>query len=368
MSFDAIKPLLESGLVNEETRAALTEAWETKLNEARDQIRAELRDEMATRYEHDKQVMVEALDKMVTESLTKEIDEFVGEKKAVVEDRVRVKNHMMESASRFNDFMVNKLAEEIKELHKDRQIQKENYQRLEKFIVKALAEEIKEFAQDKQAVVETKVRLVAEAKSKLSELRSRFIENSARLVKESVATKLDAELTQLKEDIHHARENMFGRRIFEAFASEFSLTHLNENRELAKLKTIIDQQQEQLAEAAKAKTDAAKLVESKEREIRVIKESINRKEAMSQLLGTLNKEKATVMRDLLESVQTDKLKSAFEKYLPAVLNNGTPAKEKATILAESRGEVTGDKTAKVAATQPVADTNVVELRRLAGLK
>jgi len=364
--FDAIKPLLESGLVNEETRTAINEAWESKLNEARDQIRAELREEMATRYEHDKKVMVEALDKMVTESLAKEIDEFVGEKKAVVEDRVRVKNHMMESAGRFNDFMVNKLAEEIKELHKDREIQKENYQRLEKFIVKALAEEIKEFAQDKQAVVETKVRLVAEAKKKLGELRSRFVENSARLVKESVTTKLDAELTQLKEDVQHARENMFGRRIFEAFASEFSLTHLNENRELAKLKKVIDQQQEQLAEAAQAKAEAQQIVESREREIRVIKESISRKEVMNQLLGTLNKEKATVMRDLLESVQTEKLKSAFEKYLPAVLNNGTPAKDK-TVLAESRVEVTGDKTAKSAA-QPAVDTNVVELRRLAGLR
>ena len=364
--FDAIKPLLDSGIINEDTRVAISEAWETKLNEARDQIRAELREEMSARYDHDKKVMVEALDKMVTESLSTEIEEFVAEKKAVVEDRVRVKNHMMESAGRFNDFMVTKLAEEIKELHKDRQIQKEHYQRLEKFIVRALAEEIKEFAQDKQAVVETKVRLVSEAKKKLAELQNRFITNSARLVKESVSTKLGAELTQLKEDIQIARENMFGRRIFEAFASEFSLTHLNENRELQKLKQVIDQQQEQIAEATKAKDEAAQLVESREREIRVIKESAERKEVMNQLLGTLNKEKQTVMRELLENVQTDKLKSSFDKYLPAVLNNGTPAKEKATILAENRVEVTGDKSAK--GTVQNVDNNVVELRRLAGLK
>jgi predicted DNA-binding protein len=366
--FDAIKPLLESGLVNEETRTAINEAWESKLNEAREQIRAELREEMATRYQYDKQVMVEALDKMVTENLAKEIDEFVGEKKAVVEDRVRVKNHMIESAGRFNDFMVNKLAEEIKELHNDRQIQKENYQRLEKFITKALAGEIREFAQDKQAVVEAKVRLVAEAKEKLNDLKARFISNSARLVKESVTTKLGAELVQLKEDIQHARENMFGRRIFEAFASEFSLTHLNENRELQKLKTVIDKQQEQLSEATRAKNSVQKLVESREREIRVIKESAERKEVLVGLLGTLNKEKATVMRELLENVQTEKLKSAFDKYLPAVLNSAGSAKEKApAILSESRVEFTGDKSAKVTATA-TSETNVVELRRLAGLK
>jgi hypothetical protein len=73
------------------------------------------------------------------------------------------------------------------------------------------------------------------------------------------------------------------------------------------------------------------------------------------------------MRELLENVQTEKLKSAFDKYLPAVLTNGAPAKEKATVLAESRVEVTGDKTAAKGAGQNV-DNNVFELRRLAGLK
>ena len=73
---DAIKPLLESGLINEETGVAINEAWESKLNEAKEQVRAELREEFAQRYEHDRSVMVEALDKMVTESLSEEIEEL----------------------------------------------------------------------------------------------------------------------------------------------------------------------------------------------------------------------------------------------------------------------------------------------------
>jgi len=366
--FDALKPLLDSGLINEDTKTAINEAWETKLNEAREQIRAEVREEMAGRYEHDKSVMVEALDKMVTENLAKEIEEFVGEKQAMVEDRVKLKNHMMESAGRFNDFMVTKLAEEVKELRRDRQVQKENYQRLEKFIVRALAEEIREFSQDKKAVVETKVRLVAEARTKLESIQRRFIEQSARLVKESVTQNLGAELTQLREDIQLARENMFGRRIFEAFASEFSLTHLNESKELQKLRKKIDEQEQQITEAAAAKVEAQRLVESKEREIRVIKENQDRRAVMDELLGTLVKEKQAVMRELLESVQTPKLKTAFEKYLPAVLTTGAKKEEK-TVLSESRVEVTGDKTAKPAAAQETAtENNVVELKRLAGLK
>ena len=69
---DAIKPLLESGLINEDIGQQLNEAWEVKLNEAREQIRGELREEFAQRYEHDRHVMVEALDKMMTDNLSEE--------------------------------------------------------------------------------------------------------------------------------------------------------------------------------------------------------------------------------------------------------------------------------------------------------
>ena len=65
-----------SGIINEETQATINEAWESQINEARETIRAELREEFSGRYEHDKNVMVEALDKMVTENLTAELKEL----------------------------------------------------------------------------------------------------------------------------------------------------------------------------------------------------------------------------------------------------------------------------------------------------
>jgi hypothetical protein len=249
---DAIKPLLESGIINEDTQAAITEAWESQINEARETVRAELREEFARRYDHDKNVMVEALDKMVTESLTAELKEFADEKQALAEDRVKFKRHMVESASKFNNFLVTKLAEEIKELRADRKVQNEATAKLEKFVISALAEEIKEFDQDKRDVVETKVKLVAEAKEKLAELQTAFIKRSAGLVKEAVANNLGTELTQLKEDIQAARENMFGRRLFEAFASEFAVTHLNENKEFQKLQAQLAKKDAIIAESKKA--------------------------------------------------------------------------------------------------------------------
>ena len=174
---DALKPLLDSDLVNDETRQEISEAWESKLNEAREQVRAELREEFAQRYEHDKSVMVEALDRMVTEGLAVELQQVQAEKSALAEDRVKFQAKMSESATKFNNFMVTKLAEEIGELRKDRKQHNEGMEKLESFVVHALAREIQEFAQDKRDVVETKVRLVREARAQLEALKVDLSQN-----------------------------------------------------------------------------------------------------------------------------------------------------------------------------------------------
>ena len=366
---DAIKPLLESGLINEDIGQQLNEAWETKLNEARQQVRAELHEEFAQRYEHDRNVMVEALDKMMAENLSEEIREFVDERKAMNEDRVQAKLKLRENATKFNDFMVTKLAEEIRELRSDRKAQMENQQKLEQFVVHALSREIKEFSQDRQAVVEAKVKLVAEGRKQLEALKAKFIAESAKKLSSAVAGQLKGELSQLKEDIKIARQNNFGRKIFESFASEFSVTYLNDKAETRKVMNVLASKERQLAEATSKLAQAAKIVESKDREVRIIKESSQREKTMTQLLSTLNAEKAEVMGALLESVQTPKLENAFNKYLPAVLNTGSDIAPKKKALNESViVEATGDKTAKKTVEVDLTETdNVIDLKRLAGL-
>ena len=360
---DAIKPLLDSNLITEETRLEINEAWEAKLNEAREQARAELREEFAQRYEHDKSVMVEALDRMVTEGLTAEVKAIAAEKQAIAEDRVKFHGKMKESATKFNNFMVTKLAEEIGELRKDRKQHNEGLEKLENFVVHALAREIQEFAQDKRDVVETKVRLVREARGKLEQLKARFIKESAEKMSQSVSRHLKAELTQLHEDIKVARENNFGRRIFEAYAAEFGATHLNEKAEVRKLYDLVSRKDRQLAEAINLGRKAKVLIEHKEREVRMLKESNERENTLEMLLAPLNREKAETMRNLLESVQTARLKNAFEKYLPAVLEDRSVKTSK--VITEQVTAVTGNKT--VPNVPQEERSNVIDLKRLAGL-
>jgi hypothetical protein len=367
---DAIKPLLESGLINEDIGIQLNEAWETKLNEAREQVRAELREEFAQRYEHDRTVMVEALDKMMTENLSEEIAEFRAERQAMNEERVQAQLKLRENATKFNDFMVTKLAEEIRELRADRKAQMEGQEKLEKFIVHALAREIKEFSQDRQAVVEAKVQLVAEGRKQLEALKARFIAESAKKVSGMVGVHLKSELSQLKEDIQSARENNFGRKLFEAFASEFSVTYLNDKAETRKVMQQLETKDRQLAEATASLENTKRLAEAKEREVRIIKETAQREKALNVLLAPLNEEKKQVMKTLLESVQTPRLQHAFDKYLPAVLNTGTvePTTSKKNLTESVIAEATGDKTAtnKTIEVEYVED-NVIDIKRLAGL-
>ena len=360
---DAIKPLLDSNLITEETRLEINEAWEIKLNEAREQARTELREEFAQRYEHDKSVMVEALDRMVTEGLTAEVTAIAAEKQAIAEDRVKFHGKMSESATKFNNFMVTKLAEEIGELRRDRKQHNEGLEKLENFVVHALAREIQEFAQDKRDVVETKVRLVREARGKLEQLKARFIRESAEKMTHAVSRHLKAELTQLHEDIRVARENNFGRRIFEAYAAEFGATHLNEKAEVRKLYDLVSRKDRQLAEAIKLGHKAKVLIEHKEREVRMLKESNERDSTLEMLLAPLNKEKAETMRNLLESVQTARLKNAFEKYLPAVLEDRSVRTSK--VITEQVTAVTGNKTVQNVPQEE--RSNVIDLKRLAGL-
>jgi len=87
---------------------------------------------------------------------------------------------------------------------------------------------------------------------------------------------------------------------------------------------------------------------------------------MTELLSTLNEEKAKTMQSLLESVQTTKLQAAFDKYLPAVLNTGAEKKASKSVISESK-EMTGDKQAAKQEIDMEQRDNVIDIKRLAGL-
>ena len=88
---DAISKLVESGAISEDVQKSIQEAWESKIKENKETVGAELREEFAKRYEHDKANMIEAIDKMMTEKLSEEITKFVEDRKALAQEKIALK-------------------------------------------------------------------------------------------------------------------------------------------------------------------------------------------------------------------------------------------------------------------------------------
>ena len=363
---DALKTLFENDVVSEEIRAQVEEAWNAKVRENKQSVTAELREEFAQKYEHDKQTMVEAIDVLLDERLAEEIAEFAEDRKQLAEAKAKYAIAMRENSELLKGFVVETLQKEITELRADKVAMAENYAKLEEFVVDALSNEIAEFYEDKKDLAETKVRLVREAKTHFAKVKKDFIERSATAVSEMVAKGLKTEINALKEDIDAARSNDFGRKIFEAFAAEYTTSHLNEKSETAKLLKVLDTKDKQLAEAKAFAAKAKSLTESVNAEKQRLVESARREKIMNELVSPLSKDQREIMTDLLESVQTDRLQKSFDKYLPSVIDGNTPAKRKAVITEGT--EVTGNR--KETMTQIKADetdNNVVDIKRLAGL-
>jgi hypothetical protein len=300
--------------------------------------------------------MIEAIDSMMNEKLSEEITKFVEDRKALAQEKIAYKENVGKHSAKLESFILNKLSEELKELHGDRKGVHENFKKMEEFVVGALAKEIKEFHEDKKGVVETKVKLVAEAKKQMAKMKEAFITRSAKVVESAVNKKLAEELKSLKEDITAARTVNFGKKIFEAFASEYQNSYLNEKSETAKLMKVVDETTMKLKDAEKAIEEKQAVIESKEAESKRQADLMERKEKMAEMLKPLGKDKSEVMSQLLESVSTAKLEASFNKYLPHVMADKAVTREGAKVLSESGGDRAQRE-----------DADLTNIRKLAGI-
>lgn len=359
--------LNESNFGSQE-KALINEAWQAKLSEAREEIAAQLREEFSERFEHDKGVLIESMDSFITGQIRAEIEELAEDKNKLIAERVQYKRQIKEHAAKLEQFVLESLKAEILELRQDKVKLQEDFSKLEGFVLQQLSEEIADFHKDKKALVEQRVKLVREGKIKLSEAKQKFIKHASAVVKQTVSESLRSELSALKQDIVEAKNNEFGRKIFEAFQCEFTASHLNEGTMVAKLRKELNNQVALVESLQQQVQEKQQLVESAQKEAKVSRDLSLRNEIMSELLQPLAKHQRTVISELLESVETKNLRSAFNKYLPAVLNERKSPVGTKTTLTEGRVERTGDK--KGTAQTNTDNSEIVELaaiKRLAGI-
>jgi hypothetical protein len=87
---------------------------------------------------------------------------------------------------------------------------------------------------------------------------------------------------------------------------------------------------------------------------------------MSELLAPLSAEQKGIMSELLESVQTTRLTESFNKYLPTIIEGSAGTTKKRQALVEAK-EITGNKVTTQKTNSSETDSNIVDIRRLAGL-
>lgn len=342
-----LKEALEKELTEfQEDRRAVKEQkvrLEKAIKEARDDYRKKIKEHR------------DVLNKFVMEKLRDELKEFAGDREAVAKQRVKLSRAILEARKTYETklrehmdmmqkFMMKKLHEEIKEFYEDKkQLEEQKAQTsrklhehrkalneqftkrmatLEKFVLGQLRKELLEFKEDKDALVEQRVKLAAEAKQKIAETQRQFIKKAAKLVEGTIEEQIRKEMVQFRDDIKFARENHFGRKIFEAFAAEFMSSYLSEGTQVKKAVKKVEELQQKLDEATKQLEKQSKLVESAKRKIALAEDKAKRQEILSSLLSPLKRDKRAVMAELLENVKTENLQAAYNKYLPSVLSEG----------------------------------------------
>lgn len=288
---EILKKLLQSELLSEETKAEISEQWNTSVDafktQVREEVAGEVRSELAGQWITERDELISKVDGFVAKALSEEIDELKGD------------------IERFRDLEAEYAEKLVEEKHK---------------LAGTVAEELDSLVDKIDAFFEMR---------------------------------LSAEMEELKDDIAVVKENDFGRKMFEAFASTYATHYVDE-----------DAVQSQLVVAESKLKDAEKQLATLEEE----RNKMIREAKMEHVLSDLTGKKREQMAMVLKNVDTSRLEESYKFFIGRILKEDDAAPV-AKPLNESTTPanklVTGEQPAAVA--KP-ADTQLQEMRRLAGFK
>lgn len=240
---ELLKKIFESDVLTEESKTELKEAFDAAVSQAMTEAR--------TKAEQD-----------VRAELT---EQFVADKEALIE-------------------ALDTKAEEV--MSKELEELKEDIQRYRDLEV--------EYA---QKLVEARSELANVVKNDFAEL----VEGLDAFLNES----MEAEFTELKEELVEARKREFGKKIFEGYVNEYKKYFNDEDETLAAL----DESKASLEATTAALTEAQK-------ELKQIKRS----QEMARVLEPLNGRPREVMEAILKGFATEKLAEQYEAYIGRVLH------------------------------------------------
>ena len=280
-----------------------------------EEARAEISTQMTTVFEQYKATVRE----QVTLEVRSEIaEQWASERDSLIEN--------------IDAFVTKKLEEEVSELVADI----ERFRDLE-------AEHAEKIVEEKHAMAQT----LSEELDQLVDKMDAFFD-----------LRLKEEFSELREDLEIVKQNEFGRKIFEAFATEFNVSHIDEESTQSKLSVAA-------AKLSDAEKTIAKLEESQAKMVREAK--------MEKILAPLNGKKREQMQFVLQNVDTNRLEEAYNHFIGRVLKEDTSSVARseadvkpATLTEQVSVVVTGDEQSAQTKQAPSGD-KFSQLRKLAGM-
>jgi len=291
---EILKKLLQSELLSEETKAEISEQWNTSVEafktQVREEVSGEVRSELAGQWITERDELISKVDGFVAEALSNEIEELKGD------------------IERFRDLEAEYAEKLVEEKHK---------------LAGTVAEELDSLVDKIDAFFEMR---------------------------------LSAEMEELKDDIAVVKENDFGRKMFEAFASTYAAHYVDE-----------DAVQSQLIVAESKLEDAEKQLAKLEEE----RNKMVREAKMEAVLSPLTGKKREQMSMVLKNVDTARLEESYKFFIGRILKEddaapvAKPLNESTTPATNKL--VTGDDAPAAPAVKQVG-SQLAEMRKLAGLK
>lgn len=416
--------VLESVELPDELKTQIQESWDDEVKSNYDKVRAE--QEQKIKEDVDKEIdsMVEAADALITTTIKKEMQEMTEQRKEIksimdkehaksVQQRVQESREFKRNAELLENLVTQVLDKEIRELiterktdraeddkrlqemdqlvrstvqaevqelNEDRKALNESMTKMDDLVVGQLTRELSEFQTDRRDLKEKSRRLEKEYRTKLDESKDAFMQRAGKSVSSMVDNTLRSQISELKEDIQIAKNNTFGRKIFEAFAGEYLTSHLSEGTELHKLRSKVSESSKNIAKMQQIIKEKEDKLNKSKAALHESRETNKRSEKMNELLRPLNYTQRETMKQLLEGVETNKLENTFKRYVPTILESSSKSQSgssKRKPLSENSdkkvlSETTGERS-KLNYQPTRKDTNAVddefsEIMRLSGVK
>lgn len=310
---EILQKLLESDLLNEETRAKISSAWKEALNSAKATAIAE-----------------------ATASLSEERAALATERAALQEQvQVEVRSELAEQWSKERSSIVD---------------------RADKFLNEAVEAEFAELREEFSRFRDLEAEhaaLIVEEKQKLAKQFKDEVESLAESLDKFLDIVLRSEFKELAEDLQIAKNNRLGQRIFETFRHEISNASPVARRERKAVKSL----QSKLSEANN------RIRSLSSRNAKALREA-----KMEKILAPLTGNKRAQMEFILSKTPTNRLNEAYNNFINKVVREDLS--KPATLVTEAANKkastvVTGDRLPQVPATQ--ASDKYAELKKLAGI-